>query len=479
MLSFTLSKLNLKPFIAPLIVIANLSFSYANAADKLTAPKNIIMVIADGMGPSYTSAYRYFNDDHTTKDIEQTVFERHVKGLVSTYPASVSGYVTDSAAAATAMATGVKTYNDAIAVDINKKPLLTVLEWAKLQGKKTGIVITSYLNDATPAAYLTHNESRDNSNDIANSYLDKGIKADIYLGGGWKYFIREDRNLVEEYVAAGFQYIDNYQQLTQLEANKPVFGLFAEYNLPWALDDNNKHRLKSMLQAATKQLSYNNNNNSYENGFFMLVEASLIDWAGHDNDIVAAMYEMDDLAKAMLYLESFVKENPETLVILTADHSTGGFSIGAKEDYRWNAKILREMKYTPESIAKMIIEKGEVSIDVLNQWLNFTLTTNEFNKVMKAPSLYEKAQSDFKILDKSEQAAIIAEWQQPTLAKFYRNALMKTIDKRTNTGWTTKGHTGVDVPIHAFGKRSEVFSGQLDNTDIAKKIFNLMGRQQD
>ena len=138
-------------------------------------PKNIIMVIADGMGPAYTSAYRYFNDDPATAEIAKTVFERHLKGLSSTYPAPVSGYVTDSAAGATALATGVKSYNGAISVDVNKKPLLTVLEWAKQQGKRTGVVVTSRINHATPASYLSHNESRRNYDELANSYIDNGI----------------------------------------------------------------------------------------------------------------------------------------------------------------------------------------------------------------------------------------------------------------------------------------------------------------
>ena len=193
------------------------------------------MVIGDGMGPAYTSAYRYFSDDPNTKEVEETVFDRHLKGSSSTYPAAISGVVTDSAASPTALGTGVKSYNGAIGVDVNKKAVQTVLEWAKLQGKKTGVVVTSQINHATPASYLTHNESRKNYNAIADSYIDDGIKADIYLGGGSQYFIRDDRNLVEEFKQAGFHYLDSYQGLTNLPKAKPVLGLFADVGLPWAL----------------------------------------------------------------------------------------------------------------------------------------------------------------------------------------------------------------------------------------------------
>ena len=128
------------------------SISYA----KTTAPDNIIMIVGDGMGPAYTSAYRYFHDDPKTAAIEQTVFDRHLVGMSSTYPAPVSGYVTDSAAGATALATGTKTYNGAIGVDTDKKPLESVLVWAKTQGKKTGVVVTSRINHATPEIGRAH-----------------------------------------------------------------------------------------------------------------------------------------------------------------------------------------------------------------------------------------------------------------------------------------------------------------------------------
>ena len=112
------------------------------------SPKNIIMIVGDGMGPAYTTAYRYFNDNPETKIIEETVFDRLLVGMASTYPARVSGYVTDSAAAATALATGVKSYNGAIGLDVDKNPVETVLERAKKQGKKTGVVVTSQVNHA-------------------------------------------------------------------------------------------------------------------------------------------------------------------------------------------------------------------------------------------------------------------------------------------------------------------------------------------
>jgi len=429
-------------------------------------PKNIIMIIGDGMGPAYTSAYRYYSDNPNTDVIEKTVFDRHLKGLSSTYPAPISGVVTDSAASATALAAGVKTYNGAIGVDVNKQEVQSVLERAKLQGKKTGVVVTAQINHATPAAYLAHNEHRNNYNEIADSYIDEGIKADIYLGGGWKFFIREDRNLVEEYKEAGFHYIDNYKGLAHLPTNKPVLGLFADVNLPWALDDTDKHRLSTMTKSAVHHLvDLQKNDNSPDNGFFMLIEASQIDWAGHGNSISDAMAEMDDLAKTLEYLEHFVSQHPDTIVIVTADHSTGGFTLAANGKYEWQAESLRTMKHSMNYIAKKLTV-NEINASYTKELFNFDLTQDELNLLIQC-------KTDPK-LDKSKN--IYQDKNTSNVELALLTQVKYLMDNRTKSGWTSGGHTAIDVPVFAFGMHNELFNGSLDNTDIAKKIFNLLGK---
>lgn len=435
------------------------------SASSTKNPKNIIMIVGDGMGPAYTTAYRYFNDNPETKVIEETVFDRLLVGMASTYPARVSGYVTDSAAAATALATGVKSYNGAIGLDVDKNSVETVLEWAKKQGKKTGVVVTSQVNHATPASYLAHNENRRNYDAIANSYIDDGIKADIILGGGWQYFIRDDRNLVNEFTSAGFHYLDNFQELTTLPPQTPILGLFADIGLPWALDDDNKFRLSVMTTAATKQLEN-------DNGYFLLVEASQVDWAGHGNDIAAAMAEMADLAKTMEYLEQYVKNNPDTLIILTADHSTGGFTIAADGKYEWNPEILRTMQRSPQKIADYLAI-ADITIKAASEQLNFTITQAEVMLLQQAKYQASEQLVEFYALDESAQK----QQMKPSIENGIYIAIKKLIDKRTNSGWTSSGHTAIDVPVFAFGKHSDMFSGKIDNTDIANNIFTLLGKK--
>jgi alkaline phosphatase len=403
------------------------------------------MVVADGMGPAYTSAYRFYKDDPSTAEVEATALDPFLVGTARTYPASVSGYVTDSAASATALAAGVKTYNGAIGIDVDKKPVETVLQRAKKLGMKTGLAVTSQIVHATPAAYVAHNESRRNYNQIADSFLDDRINGknvvDVMLGGGWEYFIRDDRNLVTEFENLGYQYADSYKALAELPKGKPTLGLFADTGLSKALDDINPHRLSLLTENAIEQL---------ENidGFFLLVEASQVDWAGHANDIASAMSEMEDLEQTIKLLKNYVDMHPDTLVVLTADHSTGGLSIGADGDYRWSPEFIQNMKASVEVMSKEIIEKEDMA-SYAEDIFGFELTQEERNLI-----------------------SVISTDMTPR----EREAVLKSLlDKRTNTGWTTSGHTAVDVEVYAFGAGAEVFAGNINNTDIAKKIFTILG----
>jgi alkaline phosphatase len=412
---------------------------------NIATPKNIIMVVADGMGPAYTTAYRLYNDDPATPAIELTALDPFLIGTAQTYPAAESGYVTDSAASATALSSGVKTYNGAIGVDVDKNPIESVLQRAKKLGMRTGVAVTSQIVHATPASYVAHNESRRNYNEIADSFVDDRIDgkniADVMLGGGWRYFIREDRNIVNEFKQLGYQYADSYTDLLALPKGKPTLGLFGDVGLPAALDDVNPHRLSVLAESAIAQLEN-------VNGYFLLVEASQVDWAGHGNDIASAMAEMEDLEHTIKMLKNYVDAHPDTLVVLTADHSTGGLTIGANGDYRWSPEFIRNMKASVLTAAEKMIEQEDMTLYVENVF-GFELSTDEKN--------------------------IISGMTSEMRPKERESMLKSILDKRTNTGWTTSGHTGVDVEVYAFGAGAQAFAGNINNTDIAKNIFDYLG----
>lgn len=433
-------------------------------------PKNIIMVIADGMGTTYPIAYRFYKNKTNNNQITNTVFDQHLIGTVTTTPDQSSNFITDSAAAATALSAGVKTYNGAIGVDINKKPVETVLEYAKKIGKNTGVIVTSSLTHATPAAYLSHVSSRHLHKNIADSFFDERIdgqfKIDLMLGGGTKYFKRNDRDLTQEFIEQGFQYITNYQALRHLK-QQPVVGLFAPEGLPSHIDDNTKNRLTLMTDSAINHLE---NTLSNKKGFFLLIEASQIDWAGHNNDIAVAMSDMAELENTMEFLVDYVKKSPDTLVILTSDHNTGGLSIGANKAYVWHPKILHNIKHSPEYIAKHIAY-NELNPDYLTSQLGFKLSIQELAMLADSKNSSFNNGND-EIFENSSLAKV-------QITTGLTKAIRKIINKRTNTRWTTIGHTGEDVSLYAFGSNHKDFIGYHDNTDIAHKIFKLLGKQSD
>ncbi|WP_082233221.1 alkaline phosphatase [Halobacillus massiliensis] len=427
--------------------------------------KNVIMLIGDGMGATYTTAHRYMKDDPDTQEMEKTVFDDYLVGMQSTYSADpyyeggeddVKENVPDSAATATAMSSGVKTYNGAIAKDLEEEDTPTVLEAAKEKGMSTGLVSTSEVNHATPASYGTHDVSRQNYQEIADDYYDDLIngehKVDVLLGGGTDYFENDDRNIAELFEEDGYNYVKTTGELEE-NTNEQVLGLFAPVGMDKYIDrPEEQPTLKQMTTSALDQLKKN------EDGFFLMVEGSQIDWAGHDNDVVAAMSEMEDFERAFESAIEFAKEDEHTLVVATADHSTGGFSIGADGEYNWNTDVIKAAKKTPDYMANQIVTEGQDIESVLNENIDFDIESEELQSVTDA---YEEGQSE--------------EMEEEDLILAVDDAIEEIFNKRSLTGWTTDGHTGDDVPVYAYGPGSDMFSGMIDNTDQAKNIFKVLG----
>ncbi|MEK3823487.1 alkaline phosphatase [Paenibacillus sp. FSL K6-1558] len=417
----------------------------AGASTEKKPIKNIIFLIGDGMGTSYTSAYRYMKDNPKTNVMEKTVFDSYLVGAQMTYPDDDKQNVTDSASAATAMSSGVKTYNAAIAVDTNQKNVKTVLEQAKQIGKSTGLVATSEITHATPAAFGAHDISRKNMDAIANDYYDELIngkhKVDVLLGGGKTNFVRKDRDLTKEFQKAGYSYVTDRTSLLA-NKNKQVLGLFADGGLDKFIDRTSATpSLAEMTNSAIDRLKTN------KKGFFLMVEGSQIDWAGHDNDIVGAMSEMEDFAKAFKAAIDFAKKDGQTLVVATADHSTGGLTLGKDGEYNFFVDPIKAALRTPDFMAAQIAKGASVD-ETLKKYLKLELTAEEIQSVKDAAQSADVTKID--------------------------NAIEAIIDNRSFTGWTTGGHTGEDVPVYAYGPGSQRFSGLIDNTDNAKIIFDIL-----
>lgn len=422
----------------------------------LKGKTNVIYLIGDGMGVAATSAYRYYNNTSNNKVVNKTIFDEMLVGMSSTYPDDEVANVTDSAAAATALATSVKTYNGAIGVDKQHNNVGSLLDIAKERGYLTGIAVTSQINHATPAAFVAHADSRFSYNQIADQYFDLRIhgkpKVDVLLGGGQEYYIRKDRNLVQEFKDIGYQYQDDINNLNQL-TKAPALGLFAPTGMTFALDSAHPLRLAEMTQKALDLLQ--------EKPFFLMLEASQIDWCAHANDVACTMAEMHDMAETMKVIKRFIDANPNTIFVATADHSTGGLSISAngefniRGEYMWLSNVVKKIKATGPVIAeKLVTNKAQW----MNEWTALTslpLTPQETQKMQQALDAVTEHKT------KEEMMRV------QTLA-------LSIIDYYSCTGWTSKGHTGEDVQVFSYGKDKNNFVGAMDNVDIAKKLFTYL-----
>jgi alkaline phosphatase len=327
-------------------------------------PKNIILMIGDGMGVTQVYAGLTANGGHL--NLESCTYV----GFQKTH--SASSYTTDSGAAATSIATGKKTRNGAIAVDTSGQRLKTILEMAEEAGLSTGLVATSTITHATPASFVAHNPDRGKYEEIAMDFIGAGLE--VIIGGGRNHFNRreDNRDLLKDLRADGYQVTE---RIDQVDPDHP--GAIAVFTDSLAMPPAMKGRgdlLPGATELALGRLAEN------EKGFFLMVEASQIDWAGHDNDTEYLVSEMIDFDNAIGKALEFARKNPETLVIITADHETGA----------------------------MAIERGNM-------------------KTGDVVGLY-----------------------------------------------SSEGHTGVMVPVFAYGPGSESFAGIYENTDIFEKMAGLM-----
>lgn len=419
-------------------------------------PKNVIFLVGDGMGPSYNAAYRYFADNPDTKEMDQTAFDKYLIGSQRTNPNDPKENVTDSAAGATAFSSGQKTYNGAIGVDANKNNVKTVLEQAKENGKSTGLVSTAEITDATPAAYASHVDDRDKKDEIAKQFYNDKIngkhKVDVLLGGGAEYFGKDNGNLKNKFKKDGYDVVTNKNEL-QNSKSKQILGLFADNDMPLEIDAPDKNpKLVDMTDSAVNKLKQN------DKGFFLMVEGASIDKSGHPNDVTGVMSEMSGFEKSFEYAMNYAKENPDTLVVATADHSTGGMSIAKGKDYVWNPDAIHQMKHSGKYMTEEI-NKGKNVEKVIKDGYGFEVSQDQINKIKDEAKKLKDLKKDEKAYESQLQKV--------------QDAVQKPINDESHTGWTTNGHTGEDVNTYAYGPGSDKFKGNIDNTDNAKNIFDF------
>lgn len=330
---------------------------------KSKKPRNVILLIGDGMGVAQVFAAITANHGK--------LFLDNFKYIGFSKTQSSDNYITDSAAGGTALSSGVKTYNGAIGVGPDKNPVKTILEEAEEKGLFTGLVSTSAITHATPASFIAHQGSRSNYEDIAADFMKTDIE--VFIGGGYDYFAKrkDGRNLVDELKTKGYTVEQDMSKIKEVKSGK-LAGLVAPEHANRVVERNDM--LPVATQTAINILS------AGKKGFFLMVEGSQIDFGGHAGSTIHVVEDMLDFDQVIGKALEFAANDGKTLVVVTADHETGG----------------------------MAILGGKTSTGMVRG------------------------------------------------------------------GFVTNNHSGVMVPVFAFGPGAENFTGIMENTDINKKMKALL-----
>lgn len=289
----------------------------SSSSDRMPAvkPQNVILLIGDGMGLPQITGAMYMNNN-------KTVFERF-KSIGFNKSHSSDNLVTDSAAGATAFASGVKSYNGAIGVNDQKQPVETLVEMAERKGMATGLIVTSSITHATPAAFFAHVGGREENESIALDLLKTPV--DIFIGGGRDYFARrkDSLNLIDRLTENGYFISDFFlMDIDELNVNtEKNIGYFTANGEPLPVREGRDY----FLTATEKALKFLDKRNP--NGFFLMIEGAQIDWGGHANDADYVITEMLEFEKVIAKVLDYAEKDGSTLVIVTSDHETGGFAV--------------------------------------------------------------------------------------------------------------------------------------------------------
>ena len=445
----------------------------AGMASAQTA-KYVFYFIGDGMGVNQVNGTEMYLAEQEgrigAKSLLFTSFP--VASVATTFSATNS--VTDSSAAGTALATGSKTYNGAIGMDDQKQPLQSVAAQAKAAGKKVGVATSVSVDHATPAAFYAHQPDRDMYYEIATDLPKAGF--DFYAGGGFlKPTTTADKkeapSIFPIIEAAGYTVARGLQeyQAKAAEAGKMVLiqkeGAAPDC-LPYAIDrQEGDLSLAEITQSAIDFLT-----KGKDKGFFLMVEGGKIDWACHGNDAATVFHEVVDMDNAIRVAYEFYKKHPkETLIVVTADHETGGLGLGTGP-YKLNLKVLDAQKQSQDELSRAITnlrrmrkvinweEMKEFLGEKMGFWKELPLNWEQEKMLRDA---YE---------DSFVKKHVVFEESLYAKTEPLAVAAKKVMSQLAYLGWCSGGHSAGYVPVYAIGAGSKLFMGKMDNTDIPKRI---------
>lgn len=427
--------------------------AYANERGKA---KNVIMLIADGMSTEAITLARHTKGDSLAMD------EISVGSVITSW---ANGPITDSAPGGTVYAAGEKTNNKYIGTSVNDTSMASILEGAESVGKSTGIVATSEITHATPGDFTAHTNNRKYYNQILQQQINQDME--VVLGGGFNkasgfssevssdefesYYEEQVNNIKEE----GFDFITTKDQLTSYDGDK-LWGSFADADLKYDFDrqsdnDNVQPSLAEMTNKAIEVL------NKDEDGFFLMVEGSKVDWAAHANNtvgIVSDILAFDEAVKAAI---EFAKTDGNTVVVVTTDHGNSGITIGSS--------------YYNENIESYDKATYENTTDLLK---NATITEERFNEIAsgKSDDEIKALAKKYYGIDLNDEELAIVKGEQ---GEGRQVGIREVIARRVGIGYTTGGHTGEQIYLGVYAPSDvELLEGVVDNTEVNKYMQRVL-----
>lgn len=460
-----------------LLMVLSICWSYAQQA------KYVFYFIGDGMGVNQVQGTEIYRAELEGKmGIAPLLFTQFPYSTVA-ITNSATNRVTDSAAAGTALASGRKTKNSAIGVlEDQETPINSVAVWAKNKGCRVGIATSVTVNHATPGAFYAHAAKRTLYHEIGKDLYKTGF--DFYAGSDFRDATDKNNptaeNLYEMAGQNGYTIARGYKDYLKQskKADKMILLQTEEASkreiaaIPYAIDrKKGDMTLQDITRSAINFLSKDSSK-----GFFLMVEGGRIDWACHSNDAAATFHEVIDFDNAIKIAYEFYSQHPdETLIVVTADHETGGFALGTGT-YDLNLQVLKNQKVSENGFTRIVNEmraktSNQVSWEAIRQtlkdnfgfWDKVELTVEQETRLK---TVYEKSLMHQEMkLEKSEYAQ-----DEPIASEAKR-----IINEIALVGWTSGGHSAGYVPVFAIGAGADLFQGRIDNTEIPTKIAQAAG----
>ncbi|RPH28266.1 MAG: alkaline phosphatase [Bacteroidales bacterium] len=449
---------------------------------KSQKAKYIFLFIGDGMGIQQVNTTQVYIDSVLKSNRELSFLDFPVQTFATTYAANQ--YITCSAAAGTALSTGSKTSFGTLGLNYNHTDtLFSIAKKFKESGYKVGLLTSVSIDHATPAAFYAHQGSRDSSYEIALYLLKSGY--DFYASGGFlDPYGKKLKNSVESIYSLGQKY--SFAFTTSISSIDSLKGKYrsvvystptpaSKSTLKYAIDsDSTDVTLAELTKKAIQTLDN-------PKGFFMMVEGGKIDWACHENDAGTAMGEVIAFSDAVAQAIEFYNAHPdETLIIVTADHETGGFSLGNNENkYKIRLSLLKSQKISKDEfhglVNKCLLQPLKPTFQEMLNLAKLKLGIgNQDVKLALSEEDLKQLKESFETSIRINRDSIIKENSNSKLKEAFSTICFEILNRKAAIGWASTKHTGSPVPVFVKGIGEEYFNGRLDNTDIPKIVENTI-----